>query len=407
MNKYELVDNENLINQTCLFNSRPIVLNRDLAIILGDSDLALIFQQIHYWITINKQTAERNISNINTYHEGRFWCFQTYDQWEKEFEWISYRTLRRKFQKLEQLGLIIAGNFNKMNLDKTKWYTINYKKLLELQNEILPIKLSEKEMKKNIRKEKEKIATKKFKNNKKSNFSEMAKMDITRNVQNGHLQMAKMDIAIQKNNIQEINYKQENKVSQSVNDKEKEELNNNRQTDGQNESGLKILMQNLELQLQQNKLNDNSEKEEKQEEQKVNIEFKENENELENIIIQTTNDLLNQKTVTVGNKKMQISKIIDELKSLNQNQKDKLISYVAKKFASSNQNIKNQRAYISSIFVNAIFEKSYLLDSLQTGSSYSAPTKQYKMDNFVNYEQPQIDFKKLREYEIKSLKGEI
>lgn len=33
--------------------------------------------------------------------------------------------------------------------------------------------------------------------------------------------------------------------------------------------------------------------------------------------------------------------------------------------------------------------------------------KPYNNDKFVNYEQPNLDFKKLREYEIKSLKGEI
>ena len=413
---FELIDNENLINQTCLFNSRPIVLNRDLAIILGDSDLALIFQQIHYWININKQNAEKNMANINTYHEGRFWCFQTYEQWEKEFEWISYRTLRRKFQKLEKLGLIISGNFNKMNLDKTKWYTIDYKKLLELQNQMLPIKLAEKQTKKNIRKEKEKIAIQKFKNNKNSNISEMSKMDISRNVHFGHLQMSKMDIAIQKTNIQKINYIQKiNKDSQSVLE-EKKEINN-RQTDRpfknisndlnnileqiNSKSNCKNQDDNLEQNIHLNN-NDNSNKE------NFKIEIENQDDELNNFVTNIANELLaTQKTVNVSNKKIDITKIIKELKTLNKSKIQKLIDYVANKFKTSNAIIKNQTKYITSIFVNALFEKSYLLCNLQVGSSLSTPTMQIKQDNFVNYTQPKLDFKKLRELEIKSLKGEI
>lgn len=378
---FELIDSENLINQTCLFNSRPIVLNRDLAIILGDSDLALIFQQIHYWININKQNAERNMANINTYHEGRFWCFQTYEQWEKEFEWLSFNTIRNKIKKLEQLGLIISGNFNKLSIDRTKWYSIDYKKLLELQKDVLQIKLQEKEIKKIKRKEKQKIATEKFKNNKnnknfqstKNEHSEMPKMSISRNAKNEHFEMPNFGIAIQENNLQEINYIQDNIVSQSVIEEQKKLKD--RQTDNTED---------------------------------FKIELEENKNEINQIVVQIANDLFaNQKTVNVNNKKIAINKIIAELKSLNKNQINKLIDYVANKFSSSSQNIKNQTKYITSIFVNAIFEKSYLLDSLQTGSSFYIPTTKIKQDNFVNYEQPKLDFAKLRELEIKSLKGEI
>ncbi len=137
MNKYNLIDNENIINQTCLFHEKPIVLNRGLAMIFGAADTALLFQQLHYWISLNKEYAQANKSknNIETYHEGRFWCFQTYEEWNKEFSWISYNSVRRKMKKLEDLGVVISGNFNKLNLDRTKWYTIDYKKLLELQNQ--------------------------------------------------------------------------------------------------------------------------------------------------------------------------------------------------------------------------------------------------------------------------------
>lgn len=372
MKTFELIDNENLINQTCLYNTKPIILNPELALVLGDSDLALIFQQIHYWISINKQNAEMELANINTYHNNRFWCFQTYEQWEQQFIWLTKKTIIRKIKKLEELGIVISDNFNQLNLDQTKWYTIDYKKLLELQTKVFQKKLKERQNKIATRKEQEKKAFEKFKEQKISTFSEMDKVSISRNGQNVHLQMDKLSIAIQENNYKENNYIQDNNISLSVidNKKSKKEM-----TDGQTK-----YTQNFKIELDNN--ND----------------------ELNNIVVDIANDVLaNQKTITVDNRKININKLVTELQKLDKQTLAKLIKYVAQKFKSNNNdNIKNKNKYIASIFVNAVFEKGYLLNDFKNNNENT--NKTYAKNKFVNYNQQPLDYDLLRQIELQSLK---
>ena len=389
MQKFELIDNDTLINQTCLFNEKPIVLNRGLAIIFGDADTALLFQQLHYWINLNKEYAQSNKRNIETYHNGRFWCFQTYEEWNKEFSWISYNSVRRKIKKLEELGVVISGNFNKLNLDRTKWYTIDYQKLLELQNRTLHKKLKEKDEKEKIRKEKKKKIAQKIKetksknstdksvdnNNNSSNFRS-AHFGHLPSAQNEHLEVPKMGAPIQEINIQEINNIQDiNIVSQSVVDNQnlKKEM-----TDGQTDYT-----------------------------QNFKIEIENNDNELNNLVVDIANDLLtSQKTITVNNKKIRINGLITELKKLDKNNLVKLIEYVSKKFENNNSdNIKNKNKYIVSIFANAVFEKGYLLNDFKNNNHSINTNKQYGKNKFVNYKQEPFDYDLLRQIELQSLKG--
>ncbi len=371
MKTFELIDTENLINQTCLYNTKPIILNPELALVLGDSDLALIFQQIHYWISINKQNAEMELANINTYHNNRFWCFQTYEQWEQQFIWLTKKTIIRKIKKLEELGIVISDNFNQLNLDQTKWYTIDYKKLLELQTKVFQTKLKERQNKIATRKEQEKKAFEKFKEQKISTPSEMDKVSISRNGQSVHLQMDKMSIAIQENNYKENNYIQDNNISLSVVDNEnsKKEM-----TDGQTSYT-----------------------------QNFKIELDDNADELTNLVVDIANDVLtNQKTITVNNKKININKLITELQKLDKQTLAKLITYVVQKFESNNnENIKNKNKYIASIFANAVFEKGYLLSDFKNNSENNNKTAKNK---FVNYNQQPLDFDLLRQIELQSLK---
>ena len=121
--------------QELLFNEHPIVINRKLAKCLGLKE-AVVFQQIHYWLEVNKRTK-------NNFKEDKYWTYNSVKAWhENEFDFLSLRTVERTLQKLEKDGLLESKTFNKMAGDKTKWYTINYDKLLEVCNK----KLSEKEI---------------------------------------------------------------------------------------------------------------------------------------------------------------------------------------------------------------------------------------------------------------------
>lgn len=106
-----------------LFDEPPLSVNVHLATKIGLNE-AIVLQQVHYWIEVNKNKG------INQY-EGHYWTFNSIKEWNKCFPFFGEKTLRRVFLNLEKLGFLITGNFNKLRMDRTKWYTIDYKKLNE------------------------------------------------------------------------------------------------------------------------------------------------------------------------------------------------------------------------------------------------------------------------------------
>ena len=108
-----------------LFDEQPILANKTLAREIGLNE-ALVLQQINYWIEINKRSG-------NNYFEGKYWTYNSIRAWQKnDFDYMSIDTVKRTFSKLEKMGYLLVGNFNKDPRDKTKWYTINDEKLEEL-----------------------------------------------------------------------------------------------------------------------------------------------------------------------------------------------------------------------------------------------------------------------------------
>ena len=111
-----------------LYTKEPIVINPIAAEVLGVNE-SIIIQQIHYWLNINEK------AKIN-FHEGRYWTYNTYENWQKtNFRFLSVPTLKRIFKKLEDKKILIKDNFNKKKYDRTLWVTINYEKLDELMTE--------------------------------------------------------------------------------------------------------------------------------------------------------------------------------------------------------------------------------------------------------------------------------
>ena len=116
-----------------------LVFSRDLACIkeIGING-AIVMQQLHYWIDINKKGyLKGDKSYLNKYQLGRFWTYNTLEKWHTEnFPFWSEKTMRRTFDKLIAEGYVITGNFNEKGYDQTLWYTINYEKLSEKEKEI-------------------------------------------------------------------------------------------------------------------------------------------------------------------------------------------------------------------------------------------------------------------------------
>lgn len=115
-----------------IFKEPPIVITPSLAKMLGLNE-AIIIQQIRYWLTYKER-------NKQDYHNGRYWVYNSYENWEKQFPFWSIATIRRTIKNLEEKGVLISGNFNKKSFDRTKWYTIDFEKLdrlyIELENSV-------------------------------------------------------------------------------------------------------------------------------------------------------------------------------------------------------------------------------------------------------------------------------
>lgn len=106
--------------------SKTLIINTDLALVLGDLNEAIVLNQLNYWLEINKK-ADKN------FIDDRYWVYNSYSDWKaNDFPYWSEKTIQRAFTRLESKGIVISANYNKLAIDKTKWYTINTKKLQEL-----------------------------------------------------------------------------------------------------------------------------------------------------------------------------------------------------------------------------------------------------------------------------------
>jgi uncharacterized phage protein (TIGR02220 family) len=103
--------------QTALLDEHPLIILPTLAKVFGLNE-AVIIQQMHYWLRSSKHE-----------YEGKRWIYNTYSDWHKQIPFLSERTIRRTITHLERSDVILSGNFNRLAIDQTKWYTLNYDKI--------------------------------------------------------------------------------------------------------------------------------------------------------------------------------------------------------------------------------------------------------------------------------------
>lgn len=103
-----------------LMDEKPLIVMPRLAVQVGLPE-SIFLQQLHYWLDKSANVQEENK-----------WVYNTVKEWQIQFPFWSESTIRRIIDKLEKSEIIISGNFNKLPIDKTKWYRINYPKLDEI-----------------------------------------------------------------------------------------------------------------------------------------------------------------------------------------------------------------------------------------------------------------------------------
>ena len=106
-----------------LIHDNPILILPTLAVKIGLNE-AVVLQQIHYWLVTSAHVKE-----------GKKWVFNTYKDWQLQLPFWSESTIKRTIKSLEDQGYLISANFNRFKMDKTKWYSINYEKLEQLEDD--------------------------------------------------------------------------------------------------------------------------------------------------------------------------------------------------------------------------------------------------------------------------------
>jgi hypothetical protein len=110
-----------------LYDEPPLLVFPTLATKIGLNE-TIVIQQIHYWLYANTK-------NKHNLRDGFYWTYNTYKEWQDQFPFWCIKTIRRTLKSLEKKNLIITGRFNKMALDRTLWYRINYPQLKLLEND--------------------------------------------------------------------------------------------------------------------------------------------------------------------------------------------------------------------------------------------------------------------------------
>lgn len=85
--------------------------------ILYGVDEAIMLHNMIFWI-------EKNRANNKHFYEGRHWTYNSVRAFKELFIFWTDKQLRRIIESLVNQNIIMRGNFNKTNMDRTGWYAL-------------------------------------------------------------------------------------------------------------------------------------------------------------------------------------------------------------------------------------------------------------------------------------------
>ena len=83
----------------------------------GDVEAAILYQSFRYWTEYYRDQRDQK-----HHHEGRYWRYDSLDALVERFPYMSRTTISRKLKKLTDAGYLDVGRYNRMRMDKTRWY---------------------------------------------------------------------------------------------------------------------------------------------------------------------------------------------------------------------------------------------------------------------------------------------
>ena len=83
-------------------------------------DEANILGFIAYWVKNNRD-------NNRNFYDGRYWTYNSAQALTEQFPYWTRRQISGLLEKLEKMGAIVKGNYNKNKFDRSSWYALTDK----------------------------------------------------------------------------------------------------------------------------------------------------------------------------------------------------------------------------------------------------------------------------------------
>ena len=81
---------------------------------------AVILQNIWHWV-------QKNEANGTNFNDGNYWTYNSTKAFAKQFPYLSQRQIETALKKLRDNGIIMTGNYNAVQYDRTLWYAVTEK----------------------------------------------------------------------------------------------------------------------------------------------------------------------------------------------------------------------------------------------------------------------------------------
>lgn len=88
---------------------------------------AVIYAYLAYWCEQNRQSGTNE-------QDGSFWTYHSVRELQETFDYLSVGQIRRGLDTLVNNGLVKVGCYNKINIDRTKWYAVVNSDLSKMTN---------------------------------------------------------------------------------------------------------------------------------------------------------------------------------------------------------------------------------------------------------------------------------
>lgn len=86
---------------------------------------AILIDNLAFWI-------KKNQANGKHAHLGHYWTYNSADAFSELFPYWKADKIGRMLKQLEDDSIVLSDNFNELKMDRTKWYTICEKSIMNI-----------------------------------------------------------------------------------------------------------------------------------------------------------------------------------------------------------------------------------------------------------------------------------